>query len=306
MGWYVKHVLGLNAREKWLLVRGANDWTPLDSIFVDRGDHALPIYPANQPLSVVLTFTDEEMEGVGEWEESLFTPRVSASASASVSAAAEAAVVEPVDPPAPAPVPVDCAFLSHLPKRSISARVSRLKLLPNGLKLFAAINGRIETGFEFKEMRFDSSGSHPVLGYRHLPTKLKSSLEDAPELLARVFDLPDYEEPPDMCGISVFWVQEGNFKNSRLTDLLDWLDDADLPTVGLEEVKEDPLVAARARLEAEWELIQAELDKKRSEIAALKAVKAAQDQFAVDERRRAVSRKELELAEAKAKSMVPY
>jgi hypothetical protein len=158
--------------------------------------------------------------------------------------------------------------------------------------------------------------------------KRMSSLYHAPELLAEVFDLPDYKEPPDTYGISVFWVQEGNFKNSRLMDLLDWLDDRDLPTVGLKEPKEDPLLAAKARLEIELALIQAELDKKRSEIAArleaelaltqaeldkkrseiaaLTVVQQAELEFVVGERKSAVSRRELELAEATARSLVPY
>lgn len=399
LGWYVKHVLGLNAMQKWRL--SDNDWRPLDCIFVDRGLAALPIYPADQPLSVVLTFTDEEMEGVGEWEESLFQPR-----------AAAAAVVEPVEPPAAsaeaeaaaAPVPVDRAFLSHLPRglalyfqessspmmelelynapwghpkdnlffnfaamgpglypeskvralyrekhsvlrsakpdlecifvssgkyegdslaslahldpeelarvgepqaKSISLRVSRLKLLPDGLKLFAVINGRIETGFEFKEMQFHM-GARPALGYRHHPTKRMSSLKEAPYLLADVFNLPGYEEPPGTWGISAFWVQEGNFKNTRLDDLLDWLEDEHLPTVGLEEVREDPLLAAKARLEAELALIQLELDKKHSEIAAIEAVQRSNVEVLEAERKMAVSRKERNLAERKAKSMVPY
>jgi len=190
--------------------------------------------------------------------------------------------------------------------KSISLRVSRMKLLPKGLKLFAVVNGRIETGFDFTELQRYYEKTGPVLGYRYLPTKLKASLEEASDLLASVFNMRDYEEPPGTRGISNFWVQEGNFKNSRLMDLLDWLDDRDLPTVGLEAPKEDPLLAAKARLEAELALIQAELDKKRSEIAALEAVQQAKFKFAVDERERSVSRKELELAEEKAASLVPY
>ena len=189
--------------------------------------------------------------------------------------------------------------------KSISERVSRMKLLPNGLKLFATINGRIETGFELTQIQL-SAYTSPVLGYRHLSKKLKSSLEDASDLVARVFNMRDYEEPPGTCGITAFWVQEGNFKNTRLTDLLDWLEDEHLPTVGLEALKEDPLLAAKARLEAELALIQAELDKKRSEIAALEAVQQAELEFAVNERERAVRRKELELAEERAASLVPY
>jgi len=391
MGWYVKHVLRLTSVEKWGLEKGS-EWRPLDCIFVDRGTGALPIYPANQPLSVVLTFTDEEMEGVGEEEEPLIQARAAASASAS--AEAEAA----------APVPVDRAFLSHLPRglkcyfqessspvmelelynapwghpkdnlffnwaamgsglypeskvrafyrekhsvlrsakpdlgcifvssgkyegeclaslaaldaeelarvgepmaKSISLRVMRLKLLPNGLKLFAAINGRIETGFDFTELQLHW-GTGPVLGYRHLPTKVKASLKEAPDLLASVFNMPDYEEPPGTWGISAFWVQEGNFKNTRLDDLLDWLEDEHLPTVGLEEVREDPLVAAKSRLEAELALIQAELDKKRSEIAAIEAVQRCEIEAMEAERKMAVSRKERSLAERRAKSLVPY
>jgi len=397
MGWYVKHVLGLNARERWRLERNSGDWYPLACIFVDRGDHAFPIYPANQPLSVVLTFTDEEMEGVGEREESLFHPRV-ASASASASEEAPPPVAEVT------PEPLDRAFLSHLPRglalyfqegaspvmdlrlynapwghpkdnlffdfaslgpgryredyvreqyrlkhsvlrtgkpdlecifvssgkhegeclaslaalpaeelarvgepqaKSISLRVSRMKLLPKGLKLFAVINRRIETGFDFTELQlYYATG--PVLGYRHLPTKVKASFSEASDLLASVFNLPDYEEPPGTCGISNFWVQEGNFKNTCLMDLLDWLDDEHLPTVGLETPSEDPLVAARARLEAEWELIQAELDKKRQEIAALKAVQEAKIELLEAERKMAVSRKERDMAERRALGMVPY
>jgi len=405
IGWYDKYVLGITSLQKWRLERESiADWRPLACIFVDRGEAAMPIYPADQPLSVVLTFTDEEMEGVGEKEESLFTPRASA-------------VVEPVDPPAPAPVvetvdppasaeakPVDRAFLSHLPRglkcyfqegplspvmmlelynapwghpkdnlffnwaalgpglypeskvrafyrekhpldlssksdleciyvemgqhhdeslaslahldpeelarvgtsgKSINLRVSRLKLLPNGLKLFAVIDGRIETGFDFTEMQLhDWTG--PVLGYRHLPTKRKASLKEASDLLASVFKMPDYEEPPGTWGISAFWVQEGNFKNTRLDDLLDWLDDEHLPTVGLEEVREDPLVAAKARLEAELALIQAELDKKHQEIAAIEAVQRSKIELLEAERKMAVSRKERDLAERRALGMVPY
>jgi hypothetical protein len=180
-----------------------------------------------------------------------------------------------------------------------------MKLLPKGLKLFAVVNGRIETGFDFTELQLHY-GTGPVLGYRYLPTKLKASLEEASDLLASVFNMRDYEEPPGTCGISNFWVQEGNFKNTCLMDLLDWLDDEHLPTVGLEEVREDPLLAAKACLEAELALIQAELDKKRSEIAALEAVQQAKIKFAVDERERSVSRKELKLAEERAASLVPY
>ena len=403
LGWYVKHVLGLNAMEKWRL--SGNDWRPLNCIFVDRGTDAMPIYPADQPLSVILTFTAEEMEGVGEEEEPLIQSRATVAAAAVVAPVdppASAAVVEPVDPPvAPA---VDRAFLSHLPRglalyfqessspvmelqlynapwghpkdnlffnwaamgpglypeskvrafyrekhsvlrsakldlecifvssgkyegeclaslaaldaeelarvgepqaKSINLRVSRMKLLPNGLKLFAVIDGRIETGFDFTEMRLhDWTG--PVLGYRHLPTKRKASLKEASDLLASVFKMPDYEEPPGTWGISAFWVQEGNFKNTRLDDLLDWLDDEHLPTVGLEEVREDPLVAAKARLEAELALIQAELDKKHSEIAAIEAVQRCEIEAMEAERKMAVSRKERSLAERKAKSLVPY
>ena len=384
IGWYNKHVLGIDSVIKWGLQRGSTaDWRPLACIFVDRGTGAMPNYLANQPLSVVLTLSAEEMEGVGKEEKPLFTPRASA---------------------AEAPTPVDRAFLSHLPRglkcyfqessspvmelelynapwghpkdnlffnfgalgsglypeskvravyrekhsvlrsaksdlecvfvssgkhegeclaslatlpaeelarvgepmaKSISLRVSRLKLLPNGLKLFAAINGRIETGFDFTELQLHF-GTGPVLGYRHLPTKVKASLKEAPDLLASVFNMPDYEEPPDVWGIGAFWVQEGNFKNTCLMDLLDWLDDEDLPTVGLEEVREDPLALAKGRLEAELALIQVELDKKRAEIASIEAVQQAQIEFVADERKRAVSRKELELAEKKAKSLVPY
>jgi len=402
MGWYVKHVLVLNARERWLL-EGENYWRPLDCIFVDRGDHALPIYPADQPLSVVLTFSAEEMIGVGEWEESLFHPRTAA-------ATVVEPVVEPVDPPAAAaaaaaaPEPLDRAFLSHLPRglalyfqegaspvmdlrlynapwghpkdnlffdfaslgsglyredyvreqyrlkhsvlrtgkrdlecifvssgkyegeclaslallpaeelarvgepqaKSISLRVSRMKLLPKGLKLFAVINGRIETGFDFTEFQLHY-GTGPVLGYRHLLTKRKASLKEGPDLLASVFNLPDYEEPPGTWGISAFWVDGGNFKNMCLMDLLDWLDDEHLPTVGLETPSEDPLVAARARLEAELALIQAELDKKHSEIAAIEAVQRTKIELLEAERKMAVSRKERDLAERRALGLTPY
>jgi len=387
MGWYDKYVLGLNSMEKWRLERESKaDWRPLACIFVDRGDHALPIYPANQPLSVVLTFTDEEMEGVGEKEEPLIQARASVSASAET------------------PEPLDRAFLSHLPRglvlyfqesegptadlrlynapwghpkdnlffdfaslgpgryredyvraqyrakypvtpsakrdldcifvssgkhqgeslaslatldpeelahvgtsneKSINLRVSRMKLLPNGLKLFAVINGRIETGFDFTELQLDSWAG-PVLGYRHLPTKLKSSLKEAPALLAKVFELPDYEEPPGTWGISAFWVQEGNFKNTRLDDLLDWLDDEHLPTMGLELPREDPLVSAKCRLEAELAKIQLELDKKRLEIEAIEAVQRSEIEVLEVERKMAVARKERNMAEKKAIGLTPY
>lgn len=392
LGWYVKHVLGLDAMQKWRL--SGNDWHPLDCIFVDRGTGAMPIYPADQPLSVVLTFTDKEMEGVGEKEEPLIQPYRGA-----------AAVVEPVDPPASAEAePVDRAFLSHLPRgldlyfqegaspvmdlrlynapwghpkdnlffnwaamgpglypeskvrtfyrekhsvlrsakpdlecifvssgkhegeclaslahldpeelarvgepmaKSINLRVSRMKLLPNGLKLFAVINGRIETGFDFTELQLHY-GTGPVLGYRHLPTKRKASLKEASDLLASVFNLPDYEEPPGTWGISAFWVQDGDFKNTRLDDLLDWLEDEHLPTIGLELPREDPLVSAKCRLEAELALIQLELDKKRQEIAAIEAVRRSEIEVLEAERKMAVSRKERSLAERKAIGLTPY
>jgi len=386
IGWYNKHVLGIDSVIKWGLQKGSTaDWRPLACIFVDQGTGAMPNYLANQPLSVVLTLSAEEMEGVGEEEKPLIQARASAS------------VPE-------APTPVDRAFLSHLPRglkcyfqessspvmelelynapwghpkdnlffnvgalgsglypeskvravyrekhsvlrsakpdlecvfvssgkhegeclaslatldpeelarvgepmaKSINLRVSRMKLLPNGLKLFAVVNGRIETGFDFMELQLHS-GTGPVLGYRHHPTKRMSSLKEAPVLLADVFNLPGYEEPPGTWGISAFWVQEGNFKNTRLDDLLDWLDDEHLPAVGLEEVREDPLVLAKGRLEAELALIQAELDKKHQEIAALEAVQRSNVEATEAERKMAVSRKERELAEKRAKSLVPY
>jgi len=201
--------------------------------------------------------------------------------------------------------PEELAQVGTSSSKSISLRVSRMKLLPKGLKLFAVIDGRIETGFDFTELQLNSWAG-PVLGYRHLPTKRMSSLKEAPYLLADVFNLPGYEEPPGTWGISAFWVQAGNFKNTRLDDLLDWLDDEHLPTVGLEEVREDPLVAAKARLEAELALIQLEFDKKHQEIAAIEAVQRAEIELLEAERKMAVSRKERNVAEKKAIGLTPY
>jgi hypothetical protein len=179
-----------------------------------------------------------------------------------------------------------------------------MKLLPDGLKLFAVVDGRIETGFDFTEMQI-YSGTCPVLGYRHLPTKFKSSLSDAPGLLARVFNISGYHADGS-CGISNFWVQEGNFQNTRLDDLLDWLDDRDLPTVGLETPREDPLVSAKCRLEMELAKIQLELDKKRLEIEAIEAVRRSHIELQEAERKMAVSRKERSMAEKRAIGLTPY
>jgi hypothetical protein len=199
--------------------------------------------------------------------------------------------------------PEELAHVGTDLKKSLNVQLGRLKLLPNGLKLFAVIDGRIETGFDFTEMQLDS-GTCPVLGYRHLPTKLKCSLRDAPDLLARVFNLSGYHADGS-CGIRNFWVQEGNFKNTRLDDLLDWLEDEDLPTVGLELPREDPLVSAKCRLETELALIQLELDKKRLEIEAIEAVQRCERELTEAERKRTVSRKERDMAEKRALGMGP-
>ena len=182
--------------------------------------------------------------------------------------------------------------------RSMAERVVRLRSLPISLKLFAVIDGRIEDGFEFKK-----TPSSPDLGYRHLPTKLKSSLEDASDLLARVYQRHDYEEPPGSCGITAFWVQEGKFENQRLYDLLETLDDEQLALVGVKEPQEDPIALTKARLEAELAPLQEAVDKKRLKLEAIEAIQQRNAQVALDTRRMAVSLKELELAIEHAHSL---
>lgn len=183
--------------------------------------------------------------------------------------------------------------------RTMAERVARLRHLPDSLKLFAVIDKRIEEGFDFKH-----AGASPDLGYRHHPTKLKTSnLEDAEDLLAKVFQLPDYEEPPGSCGITAFWVQEGKFKNERLYDLLETLDDEQLALVGVKDPQEDPLALTKARLEAELVPLQEAVDKKRLKLAAIEAIQQRNAQVALDTRRMAVSLKELELAIQHAHSL---
>lgn len=183
--------------------------------------------------------------------------------------------------------------------RTMAERVARLRHLPNSLLLFAVVDGRIEDGFEFKHA--DASLG---LVYRHHPTKLKSSLEDASDLLARVFQQHDYEEPEGSHGITAFWVQEGKFENQRLYDLLETLDDEQLALVGVKEPQEDPIAFTKARLEAELAPLQEAVDKKRLELAAIEAVQQRKAQVAQATRRMAVALKELDLATKKASSFV--
>jgi len=177
----------------------------------------------------------------------------------------------------------------------MAERVARLRFLPTSLKLFAVLDGRIEEGFELAQVQLSADPS-PVLGYRHLPRKLKSSLEDASGLLARVFYQYGYDEPLGSHGITVFWVQEGKFENQRLYDLLETLDDEQLALVGSKEPQEDPMAFVKARLEAELAALQQALDKKRLELAAIVAVQQRTRQMAV-------SLKELELATERANSL---
>ena len=184
--------------------------------------------------------------------------------------------------------------------RTMAERVARLRHLPNSLLLFAVVDGRIEDGFEFKK-----TPSSPDLVYRHLPMKLKAaSLEDASDLLARVFQRHDYKEPEGSCGITAFWVQEGKFENQRLYDLLETLDDEQLALVGVKEPQEDPIAFTKARLEAELAPLQEAVDKKRLELAAIEAVQQSKAQVAQATRRMAVALKELDLATKKASSFV--
>ena len=181
----------------------------------------------------------------------------------------------------------------------MAEKVARLRHLPDRLPLFASIDGRIEEGFDFKH-----AGESPDLGYRHHPTKLKTStLEDVEALLAKVFQL-DYEEPPGSHGITAFWVQEGKFMNRRLDDLLETLDDEQLALVGVKEPQENPMALTKARLEAELARLQEAVDKKRFELAAVEAVQQSKAQVALATRRMAVSLKELELAAEKAHSLM--
>jgi hypothetical protein len=184
--------------------------------------------------------------------------------------------------------------------RTMAEKVARLCHLPDRLPLFAVLDGRIEEGFDFKH-----AGASPDLGYRHPPTKLKTStLEDAEDLLAKVFQQDDYEEPPGSHGITAFWVQEGKFMNRRLDDLLETLDDEQLALVGVKEPQEDPMALTKARLEAELARLQEAVDKKRLELAAVEAVQQRKAQVAQATRRMAVSLKELEMATEKARSLV--
>jgi hypothetical protein len=184
--------------------------------------------------------------------------------------------------------------------RTMAEKVARLCHLPDSLKLFAGIDGRIEEGFDFKH-----AGASPDLGYRHHPTKLKTStLEDAEALLAKVFQQPDYEEPPGSHGITAFWVQEGKFMNRRLDDLLETLDDEQLALVGVKEPKEDPMALTKARLEAELARLQEAVDKKRLELKAIESVQQRQDYVALSARQMAVALKELAMASKKAFSFV--
>ena len=182
----------------------------------------------------------------------------------------------------------------------MAEKVARLCHLPDRLPLFAVLDGRIEEGFDFKH-----AGASPDLGYRHHPTKLKTStLEDAEDLLAKVFQQDDYEEPPGSHGITAFWVQEGKFMNRRLDDLLETLDDEQLALVGVKEPQEDPMALTKARLEAELARLQEAVDKKRLELAAVEAVQQRKAQVAQATRQMAVSLKELEMATEKASSLV--
>lgn len=187
--------------------------------------------------------------------------------------------------------------------RTMAERVARLRYLPNSLPLFAVIDRLIMDDFEFKKTP-SYPGTSPDLVYRHLPTKLKSSLEDASALLARVYQRHDYEEPEGSHGITAFWVQEGKFENQRLYDLLETLDDEQLALVGVKEPQEDPIALTRARLEAELVPLQEAVDKKRFELAAIEAVQQRKTQVALDTRRMAVSLKELELASERAHSLM--
>jgi len=183
--------------------------------------------------------------------------------------------------------------------RTMAEKVARLCHLPDSLKLFAVLDGRIEDGFDFKH-----AGASPELGYRHHPTKLKTStLEDAEDLLAKVFQL-DYEEPPGSHGITAFWVQEGKFMNRRLDDLLETLDDEQLALVGVKEPQEDPMALTKARLEAELARLQEAVDKKRLELKAIETVQQRQDYVALSARQMAVALKELAMASKKAFSFV--
>jgi hypothetical protein len=76
--------------------------------------------------------------------------------------------------------------------------------------------------------------------------------------------------------------------------------------MGLALPREDPLVSAKCRLEAELAMIQLELDKKRQEIAAIEAVRRSEIEVLEAERKMAVSRKERSLAERKAIGLTPY
>ena len=181
----------------------------------------------------------------------------------------------------------------------MAERVARLRSLPTSLKLFAVLDGCIEEGFELAQVQL-SADTSSVLGYRHLPMKLKSSLEDASGLLARVFFVPAYAEPEGSHGITAFWVQEGKFENQRLYDLLETLDDEQLALVGFKEATEDCIALAKARLEAELAPLQKVVDKKRFELAAIEAVQQCKAQVALATRRMAVSLKELELATERA------
>jgi hypothetical protein len=183
--------------------------------------------------------------------------------------------------------------------RTMAEKVARLCHLPDRLPLFAFIDGRIVDGFEFKHA--DASLG---LVYRHLPTKRKSSLEDAAELLAQVFSEPDYEEPPGSHGITAFWVQEGKFMNRRLDDLLETLDDEQLALVGVKEPQEDPMALTKARLEAELARLQEAVDKKRLELKAIETVQQRQDYVALSARQMAVALKELAMATKKVFSFV--
>ena len=187
--------------------------------------------------------------------------------------------------------------------RTMAEKVARLCHLPDRLPLFAFIDGRIVDGFDFKHAQI-SVGASPDLGYRHHPTKLKSTLENVEELLAQVFREPDYEEPPGSHGITAFWVQEGKFMNRRLDDLLETLDDEQLALVGVKEPKEDPMALTKARLEAELARLQEAVDKKRLELKAIETVQQRQDYVALSARQMAVALKELAMATKKAFSFV--